>query len=65
MNRPPLPFILPIVAILFIVVWGGGVGASFILLAKTGIEQWGAVIVGMCLVVGVPTIAALLTLPKR
>ncbi len=65
MIRPPLPFILPLVAILFVVVWGGGLGASFIFLGKTGIEQWGAVIIGMALVLGVPTVAALLTLPKR
>ena len=65
MNRPPLPFILPLAAILFIVIWGGGLGVSFILLAKTGLGDWGSVIVGMALVVGVPTVAAILTTPRR
>ena len=65
MKRLPLPFALPIAAILFIVVWGGGLGVSFILLNKTGIEQWGTVIVGVSLVVGVPLAASLLTLPRR
>ncbi len=66
MNRPPLPFLLPLAAIMFVVVWGGGLGAIFIVLArKTALEQWGAVIIGLALVVGVPFIASLLTLPKR
>jgi hypothetical protein len=51
---------------MFVVVWGGGLGAIFIVLArKTALEQWGAVIIGLALVVGVPFIASLLTLPKR
>ena len=65
MSRLPLPFILPMAAILFVVLWGGGLGASFILIGKTDIGKWGAVIIGMALVVGVPTLAALLTTPKR
>ena len=66
MNRPPLPFLLPLAAIMFVVIWGGGLGAIFIVLArKTALEQWGAVIIGLALVVGVPFIASLLTLPKR
>ena len=66
MNRPPLPFLLPLAAIMFVVVWGGGLGAIFIVLAKkTSLEQWGAVIVGIALVVLVPFVASLLTLPKR
>ena len=65
MSRLPLPFILPMAAILFIVVWGGGLGAAFIFVAKTDIGTWGAVIIGLALVIGVPTLAALMTMPKR
>ena len=65
MKRTPLPFILPLVAVLFIILCGGGLGLTFILLNKTGLEQWGAVIVGMVLVVGVPAVAAILTIPRR
>ena len=65
MNRAPLPFILPLVAILFIVLLGGGLGVSFILLNRTGLEEWGSIIIGVALVLGVPAVAALLTLPKR
>ena len=65
MNRPPLPFSLPLAAILFVVFLGGGLGVIFILLGKTGLGEWGAVILGLCLVLGVPAIAALLAAPKR
>ncbi len=65
MNRPPLPFVLPLAAVLFIVLWGGGLGVGFILLSMTAVEEWGAVIIGMGLVVGVPLAGALLTMPRR
>ena len=65
MKRVPLPFLIPIVALLFVVLWGGGLGAIFIFVGKAGAEQWGAVIIGMSLVLGVPTVAALITMPKR
>ncbi len=65
MRRPPLPLILPLLAVLFIVIVGGGLGVSFILLDKTGLEEWGSIIVGMALVIGVPIVGGLLTMPKR
>ena len=65
MNRTSLPWILPLVAILFVVIWGGGIGISFILLNKTALGEWAVIILGLALVVGVPLLATLLTLPKR
>ncbi|MCE2464070.1 MAG: hypothetical protein J4F46_09240 [Dehalococcoidia bacterium] len=66
MNRLPFPFILPLAAIMFVVIWGGGLGVIFIVLdKKTSLDQWGAVIIGMALVVMVPLIASLIALPKR
>ena len=65
MNRAPLPLILPLISILFIVIFGGGLGVGFIFLSKTGLEELGAIIGGIILVVGVPAAAALLTMPKR
>ena len=65
MKRVPLPLILPLAAIIFVVIWGGGVGVSFIFLGKTGMEELGAIVGGMILVVGVPAVAALLTMPRR
>ena len=65
MSRPPLPVLLPIAALLFIVIIGGGLGATFIFLNKTGLEEKGAIVIGLVLVVGVPAVASLLSLPKR
>ena len=65
MKRPPLPMLLPLLAVLFVVIWGGGLGISFILLNKTSLGEWSVVILGMALVVGIPAVATILTLPKR
>ncbi len=65
MRRPPLPMLLPLAAIAFIVFWGGGLGVTFILLAKTDLESWGAVIIGVALVVGIPLLGGLFTMPRR
>ena len=65
MKRPPLPFLLPIMAVLFVVLWGGGLGTIFILLAKSGAGKWGVVVLGLGIVVLVPALATLITLPKR
>ena len=65
MHRPSLPFLLPLLAMTFIVVWGGGLGVIFIFVGKTALGEWGSVIIGMAVVVGVPAIGALLTMPKR
>ena len=63
--RVPLPFLLPLLAVIFVVVCGGGLGFTFILLATTSVGTWGAVFVGMGIVVLVPAMAALVTLPGR
>ena len=64
-SRTHLPFILPLMAGLFIVIWGGGLGVSFIFLNKTALGEWAVIILGLVVLVGVPTVAALLTMPKR
>jgi hypothetical protein len=46
-------------AVLVIVGYAGGLGVVFILLNETALKEWGAVILGVALVVGVPTMAAL------
>ena len=65
MRQTRLPFMLPLAAILFIVLWGGGIGAIFIFVGKTSLGEWGAIIGGMALAIQVPAIGALLTLPRR
>lgn len=57
----PLPFLLPILAALFVAVWGGGLGVLFMILAETSLGHWSVVILGVVLVVAVPTIAALVS----
>ena len=59
MQRPPLAMALPLLAALVVIVWGGGLGVIFIVLNETGAGVWGAIIVGMALVVGVPLLAAM------
>ena len=57
--RIPLVFFLPIASIVLVVLWGGGIGGLFIALNETGLGEWGAVIVGIALVLLVPAIAFL------
>ena len=65
MIRTHLPFVLPLAAILFIVIWAGGLGVSFIFLEKTRLGEWGVIILGLAVVVGVPAIASLVALSRR
>ena len=59
MRGVPLSVLLPLMAILLVVVVAGGLGTLFTVLSKTGLEQWGVVVVGMLIVVGVPTLGYL------
>ena len=65
MKAPTMSLLLPILAALFIIVWGGGLGVIFILLSETGLGEWGSIIIGMSLVVLVPFFAAVLAMPRR
>lgn len=60
MKPTTMSMLLPIMAALFVVIWGGALGVIFILLYKTPLQEWGAAIVGMALVVGIPAIAGIL-----
>ena len=55
-----LAMLIPVLAVLTIVVFAGGLGIIFMLLESTEIGEWGAVILGTAIVVLVPTAAALL-----
>ncbi len=57
----PLLFLLPVLAALFVVVWGGGLGVLFMVVAETSLHEWAVVTIGILLVFGVPTVAALLS----
>ena len=65
MNRMPLPMLLPLVAILSVAAWGGGLGVIFILLNESQLGENAVIILGSAIAMGVPVAASLLTLPKR
>ena len=52
--------LFPLLAVLTIVVYAGGLGVLFMVLHETALKQWAVVILGMVLVIGVPGVAALL-----
>lgn len=64
MSAFRMSMILPILAMLFVVVWGGGLGVIFIVLNETGAREFGAIGIGLGLVVFVPLIAGLLARQK-
>ena len=51
--------LFPLLAILIIIAYGGGLGVTFMLLNHY-LTEWSVVILGVALVVGVPAVAALL-----
>ena len=51
--------LFPLLAVLTIVGFGGGLGVIFILLNEMVVEEWAVVALGLALVVGVPSVAAL------
>ena len=57
--------LLPILSIIFVVVVGGGLGVVFIVLNETGAGEYGAIGVGLGLLVFVPIIAGILARPGR
>ena len=59
MQRTPLAMALPLLAAIVVIIWGGGIGVIFIVLNETGAGVWGAIIIGMALVVGIPLLAAI------
>ena len=59
-DRMTLAMVIPLLAVLVIVVFAGGLGVIFMLVHSTGAGEWGVVALGTALVVGVPTVAALL-----
>ena len=58
-QRMALAVLIPLLAMLVIVAYAGGLGVIFMLLNETGAEQWAVVILGMVLLIGVPATAAL------
>ena len=59
-ERMTMALLFPVLAILTVVIFAGGLGVIFMLVESTALGAWGVVLLGMALVVGVPTAAALL-----
>ena len=59
-RRMNWAMLFPLLSILVMVSFGGGLGVVFILLNELVVEEWAVVVLGMSLVVGVPGVAALL-----
>ena len=49
--------LFPLLSILVIVTYAGGLGVTFMLLNHNVWEEWAVVILGMALTVGVPVVA--------
>lgn len=58
-SNVSLAVLIPLLSVITIVLFAGGLGILFIVLEKIATE-WAVIIVGMALTIGVPTIAALL-----
>ena len=59
-ERMTMATLFPLLAVLLIATYAGGLGVIFMVLESTALEQWAVVLLGMVLVIGVPTTAALL-----
>ena len=56
-DQIKLALLIPALSVVIVAVIGGGIGFIFIGLLKVGWGEWGAVIIGLALVILVPTIA--------
>ena len=52
--------LFPILAVLTIVAYAGGLGVLFKVIESTGAGIWGVIVLGTAIVVGVPSVAAFL-----
>ena len=59
-ERLGLAILIPLLSVVTIAVYAGGLGVIFMVLNSTELEAWAVVILGVAIVVGVPTTAALL-----
>ena len=56
-DQMKLALLIPAISVVVVAVIAGGLGFIFIGLYKAGAGEWGAIIIGMALVIGVPTAA--------
>ena len=58
-KRVRLAILIPLISVLTIIGYAGGLGVVFIVINHTIVEEWAVVVLGSAIVVGVPTAAML------
>jgi hypothetical protein len=58
-ERFRMALLFPMLAVITIVAYAGGLGVIFMLVNETALKEWGVMIIGVSLVVGIPTVAAI------
>ncbi len=59
-DRVRMAMLFPVLAVLAVAVYAGGLGVLFMVVDARLLEEWSVVIIGLAIVIGVPTVAALL-----
>ncbi len=59
-DQIKLALLIPAISVVIVSVIAGGLGFIFIGLYKAGAGEWGAIIIGLALVIAVPAIAYLM-----
>ena len=58
-HRMLMSMLFPLLAVIVIATYAGGLGVIFMLINETGLERWGVIALGMAILIGVPTTAAI------
>ena len=58
-HRMLMSMLFPLMAMIVIATYAGGLGVIFMLINETELEELGVIILGMAIVVGVPAAAAI------
>ena len=59
-ERMTMATLFPLLAVLTIAAYAGGLGIIFMVLYSTALEEWAVVILGLVILIAVPAAAALL-----
>jgi hypothetical protein len=58
-DRLRMSMLFPLLAMITVAVYAGGLGVIFMIVNETSLHEWGVIIIGVALVIGVPTAAAI------
>ena len=57
LSQRHLAMVIPLLAIIVIASFAGGLGVIFMLLYASALGKWGVIVLGMILIIGVPVVA--------